>query len=872
VAVAIVDIEFEDRTGEAIIHTLGDHGFVAGQTILISGTSDPYYNRRWVVKWAYPSALDTFGIAVSADAPYNATGGEATAFLITFEIPKVPFEYVDDDGNPQVTQLEIYQTFPVEDETATYESATVTLAASSDLDAEFVYTSSDPAVAIIFDGNKLKMLQRADVTITASQEDEFGPASASVTISPPPLAVPQTLTITAPETMKVGEYAAFSYSSSSGLPVTVRSFSPEIVEITADGRLHALLPGGSILEFSAPGEDGFQETSETRFVFVEGLAQTLTFTAIGELQVGDEVTLSATSSAGLAIAFTSSDPAVMSVTGNKLKVLRQGLATITATAAVSTTYNPASAAQEVVVGSSEQAIVFPAIPEIPYGAAGYAVDVSATSGLPVTLTSSNPSVAIVLGSTQTLSIGGVGTTTITASQAGNGYWLPAASQSQLLRVVKADPGLVFTRPPGLIALGDRVRLDATTTSGGAVQFFAAGSLTLSNGEIVGQSIGSGTIRAVVAETATHNAASITYDVAVGKLPQTISFSEVGVKSYTDFPFRLDVAADSQLPVTLSSSDERVIELTDGNLATIKGTGVATIAATQVGSSIYEPAANVAIQIAVERGFQSIEFEDIAPIAYGSTGFSLRASAPGGAVEFATSNPAVATVQNGNQLVIQGIGVARIIATQDGNQNYFGTAATQSVIVLPTIAGAVSVPTNKSDVEAHNSLAVSPATSAAAVNVPAPTIEDRETHAAMTASPVLNCGGAAIAPGVRDTESHESGTKSPSFSGAAFDMNSVPQGADESEYAVAASPTFNGASATVGTPTEVDLSDYRAWLKSAATSATGVVAKYDGRNEFEIYFAPTAYEPVGFLKWAASGYILNRRTNEDGRELKGKIAI
>jgi hypothetical protein len=183
-----------------------------------------------------------------------------------------------------------------------------------------------------------------------------------------------------------------------------------------------------------------------------------------------------------------------------------------------------------------------------------------------------------------------------------------------------------------------------------------------------------------------------------------------------------------------------------------------------------------------------------------------------------------------------------------------------------------VPTNKSDVEAHNSLAVSPATSAAAVNVPAPTIEDRETHAAMTASPVLNCGGAAIAPGVRDTESHESGTKSPSFSGAAFDMNSVPQGADESEYAVAASPTFNGASATVGTPTEVDLSDYRAWLKSAATSATGVVAKYDGRNEFEIYFAPTAYEPVGFLKWAASGYILNRRTNEDGRELKGKIAI
>jgi hypothetical protein len=107
------------------------------------------------------------------------------------------------------------------------------------------------------------------------------------------------------------------------------------------------------------------------------------------------------------------------------------------------------------------------------------------------------------------------------------------------------------------------------------------------------------------------------------------------------------------------------------------------------------------------------------------------------------------------------------------------------------------------------------------------------------------------------------------------MGSVPQGTDESGYSVSLSPAYTGASPAVGAATEFDISDYRAWLASAASTAASVVARYDGRNEFEVYFAPTAYEPVGFLKWSKSGVsgrILNRRVNEDGLELKGKIAI
>lgn len=797
---------------------------------------------------------------------------------ITFSIPKITKTFTDDSGVTTTLDLEIYQTFDWRGgpETPPYESDVVALQATSSAGlTNFTYTSSDTTVAVVFDGNKLKMLKSATVTITATQagNSQYNAASAAATITPPLPLLPQTITINAPATISVGAYANFSYSSSAGLPVTVRIFSSSIVEIVGS-QLHGLLPGGSVLKFDAAGNTQYQDGTAEIVVIVEGLPQTVTLTTIpSNLKVGDEVTLSATSSAGLAISFTSSDPSVMSVSGTKLKVNRQGLATITATAATSTTYNPASASQDVAIGKGSQSIVFPPIPDIPYGAAGYAVTVSATSGLPVTLTSSNPSVAIVLGNSLSLSIGAVGTTTITATQSGNGYWESATPQQQILRVVKADHGLTFTRPPSLIPLGDRVKLEASTTSGGTVQFFSTGALVIEAGYLVGKSIGTGTVSAVVAGTLTYDAASIAYDVSVGKLNQAITFSEVGVKSFTDFPFRLEASSDSQLPVSLNSINPSIIEITNGNLATIKGTGVVTIEATQAGSSIYNPASTITRQIAVERGSQAIAFDEIAPVAYGIVAsFSLKASAPGGAVQFASSNPSVATVVNGTQLVIQGLGVARIIATQAGDSNYFGGSAVQSVIVLPTIAGAVAVQGVKSDPESHSSLTASPVTTAAATSVPAPSIEDRETHIATTASPPLNCGGAVIGLGIRDTESHESVAASPVFSGTAFNMGSIPQGADESAYAVAASSTFSGGSSVVGTPTEVDLADYRAWLTSAATSASSVVAKYDGRNEFEVYFAPVGYEPVGYLKWAASGYILNRRTNEDGAELKGKISI
>ncbi|NCY22721.1 hypothetical protein EBX31_12300, partial [bacterium] len=67
-----------------------------------------------------------------------------------------------------------------------------------------------------------------------------------------------------------------------------------------------------------------------------------------------------------------------------------------------------------------------------YGAADFTLGATSDSGLPVSYTSSNPYVATVSGNTVT--IVGVGSTVITASQAGDSNYLPATEATQTLTV------------------------------------------------------------------------------------------------------------------------------------------------------------------------------------------------------------------------------------------------------------------------------------------------------------------------------------------------------------------------------------------------------------------------------------------------------
>jgi hypothetical protein len=167
--------------------------------------------------------------------------------------------------------------------------------------------------------------------------------------------------------------------------------------------------------------------------FVAPSYQTISFPAITTLKVGDPDFGEAVSSSGLTATYSSSDQSVATIVNGKIHIVGAGTSEITATQAGDANYYPADAVkQNLTVVKNDQTISFNALSSKIIGDSDFDPGAIASSGLAVTYTSSDESVAsIVNGKIHILASG---TSTITASQAGNNVYAPAASQTQVLTV------------------------------------------------------------------------------------------------------------------------------------------------------------------------------------------------------------------------------------------------------------------------------------------------------------------------------------------------------------------------------------------------------------------------------------------------------
>ena len=89
----------------------------------------------------------------------------------------------------------------------------------------------------------------------------------------------------------------------------------------------------------------------TPYVPVIKIAQTITFAPIGELQVGDIITLNAVASSGLTVLYFSSNPLVATITNNTLTVVGVGNVTITASQLGNSIFYPASVGQAIMINT-----------------------------------------------------------------------------------------------------------------------------------------------------------------------------------------------------------------------------------------------------------------------------------------------------------------------------------------------------------------------------------------------------------------------------------------------------------------------------------------------------------------------------------------
>ncbi len=147
-------------------------------------------------------------------------------------------------------------------------------------------------------------------------------------------------------------------------------------------------------------------------------------------------------STGDPIVYTSSNPAVATIINGKVHIVGIGTATITASISpTSGNYTgTASISKTLTVGPGAQTITVATIPYLTKGTAAYSPNATASSGLAVTMVSSDPTIVKVVGTT--LVPLHVGSVTITFSQAGNANYSAATNVTQYVQVVDPSGNVV----------------------------------------------------------------------------------------------------------------------------------------------------------------------------------------------------------------------------------------------------------------------------------------------------------------------------------------------------------------------------------------------------------------------------------------------
>lgn len=224
-------------------------------------------------------------------------------------------------------------------------------------------------------------------------------------------------------------------------------------------------------------------------------AQTIAFADPGPQQVGQPLALTASTTSGLQVAFTVSPGC--GIQGNTVTFATAGTAvcTVTATQAGDAQWQAAAPVSHALnAAKGLNTIAFNPQASQPYvkdGSFTLQPAASASSGLPVSYSSSTPQVCSVAGAT--VGIIGAGTCTLAAHQAGDVNWLAATEQTRSVQIIAGLPDA----PTGVTAEpGDgraTVRWTAPVNTGGV----AIGSYT-----VAAQADGSKTCSATTGLTCT----------------------------------------------------------------------------------------------------------------------------------------------------------------------------------------------------------------------------------------------------------------------------------------------------------------------------------------------------------------------------------
>ena len=589
----------------------------------------------------------------------------------------------------------------------------VSFAPTTDNNGAYTYTSSAPEVATIStDGTVVTIVGQGSTTITVSQDisGNYAAGSKTGTLTVARKAVTYG-TFTPPE--KTFGDAAFSLvpfapTTDNNSAYIYTSSAPGVATISTDGTVVTIVGQGSTtITVSQDICGNYAAGSKTATLTVAGITITYGAFTPPAKTFGDVpfslVPFAPTTTSNGAYIYTSSAPGVATInsTGTVVTIVGQGSTTITASQDICGNYAAGSQTGTLTVArktTTYGAFTPPAktLGDVPFSMATYAPTTD-NNGV-YTYISSAPEVATINSTGTVVTIVGLGSTTITASQDICGNYLAGSQTGTLTVTYKTTIYGAFTPPAKTFGAApfSMVPFAPTTTSNGAYTYTSSAPevATISTDGTVVTIVGQGSTTITVSQDICGNyaAGSKTGTLTVARKATTYGTFTPPAKTFGDAAFSLVPFApttDNNSAYIYTSSAPSVATIsTDGTVVTIVGQGSTTITVSQDICGNYAAGSKTGV-LAVAR--KATTYGTFTPPAktFGAVPFSLVSFAPttdnNGAYTYTSSAPGVATINStGTVVTIIGQGSTTITASQDICGNYLAGSTTGTLTVARAI--------------------------------------------------------------------------------------------------------------------------------------------------------------------------------------------
>ncbi|MDI9356143.1 MAG: T9SS type A sorting domain-containing protein [Chitinophagaceae bacterium] len=311
-------------------------------------------------------------------------------------------------------------------------------------------------------------------------------------------------------------------------------------------------------------------------------------------------TLSTTNSSTLpisSISYSIADPQIATINGATVTPKKAGITRITALIAETSNYYGSLAFASLEIRKSTQTISFGVLANKTFGEDPFVLQATSSVSLPVVFSASSSLVTI---NSNTVTINGSGTVSITAYNSGDNNYLEA-STSQILTIDdainnpnKTTPTLTFSDVPHL-TIGNIYTLVATSNSPVAIIFTSSDTNKLS---IVGNTA-TAKMRGIVSITAAQggnnqfNSISVTQSIVI--IDPTIPIPNLTFSAIPNITigqnYNLIATSNSSVVITFTTSNTKIATVS-GNILTGVGTGTAIITAVQNGNEMFNAASSL----------------------------------------------------------------------------------------------------------------------------------------------------------------------------------------------------------------------------------------------------------------------------------------